>query len=92
MEMKSKISNSYKRVTIDDGESDKKPDASSLMLSSRLNEKYGATNALRAATALSDATPVILRSSFAIVYLSVLTADMTRGILFPTVRNQHIFL
>ena len=70
-------------MTISDGE--KGSDDVTPLSMSRPNEKYGATAAAESELSTAEERPFRRMVAFAIVYLSVLIADMTRGVLFPTV-------
>jgi hypothetical protein len=90
MEHRQQSKNAYKKVSTESTVSN----ASAPLALSRPNEKYGAT-ALSVET-LSPPFPASSRKSklsIEIIYLCVLIGDMTRGILFPTVKlNLDCFL
>jgi hypothetical protein len=90
MEHRQQSKNAYKKVSTESTVSN----ASAPLALSRPNEKYGAT-ALSVET-LSPPFPATSRKSklsIEIIYLCVLIGDMTRGILFPTVKlNSDDFL
>lgn len=83
------MTTTYDRVPTNDSDLNRGIDFNSPLTLSRPNEKYGATATATATAAanaaMSGARPVKTCSDFAIIYLSALLSDMTRGILFPTV-------